>query len=128
MPGSDDPLQGLEQLLDQFTEPLTSTIPVDVVDTGEELVVFADVPGRDSDAVQVSLEDDRLLHIEVPEQEQTVDGQYVTRGREHGSATRTVALPAAVDEDRTEATYDRGVLTVRLGKPTGGDEIDIQVE
>jgi HSP20 family protein len=123
-----DPLEGLEQLLDQFTEPLTSTIPVDVVDTGEAIVVLADVPGRDPESVQVSLEDDRLLHIEVPEQEDTVDGQYVTRGREHGSATRTVALPAPVDEDQTEATCDRGVLTVRLGKPSGGEEIDIQVE
>jgi HSP20 family protein len=123
-----DPLEGLEQLLDQFTEPLTSTIPVDVVDTGEAIVVLADVPGRDPESVQVSLEDDRLLHIEVPEQEDTVDGQYVTRGREHGSATRTVALPAPVDEDQTEAACDRGVLTVRLGKPSGGEEIDIQVE
>lgn len=128
MTGTDDPFTGLEQVLDQFTEPLTSTIPVDVVDTGEELVVLADVPGRDPDAVQVSLEDDQLLHVELPEQNATVDGEYVTRGRRHGSAKRTIALPAPVDDDQTEATYDRGVLRVRLGKSTGGSEIDIEVE
>jgi HSP20 family molecular chaperone IbpA len=36
-------------------------------------------------------------------------------------------LPAPVDEGKTEASYDRGVLTVTLGKPTGDGGTEIPV-
>ena len=42
--------------------------------------------------------------------------RYVRRERRVGTVSRRVALPAAVDQDRAEATLADGVLTLRLPK------------
>lgn len=126
-----DPFAEIEQLFEQFSgfsDPLGGRIPVDVLDTTDELVVHADLPGRSADEVDVRLEDDRTLLIEAEPEESDVEGRFVTRERTNEGLSRTVALPAAVDGSATEASYDRGVLTVRLPKLTGdSDGTDIPV-
>lgn len=131
MPDPTDPFAEIEQLFEQFSQlgsPLGGRIPVDVIDTAEELLVHADLPGRSPDAVNVQLEDDRTLFIETQPEESDPEGRFVTRERTNEAMSRTVALPAAVDGTGTEASYDRGVLTVRLPKLSGDtDGTDIPV-
>jgi len=126
-----DPFAEIEQLFEQFSrlgDPLGGRIPVDVVDTTDELLVRADLPGRDPDTVNVQLEDDRTLVIEAQPDESDTDGRFVVRERTDEAMSRTVGLPAAVDGSGTEAGYDRGVLTVRLPKLSGDtDGTDIPV-
>lgn len=126
-----DPFAEIEQLFEQFSQlgdPLGGRIPVDVVDTSDELLVRADLPGRDPDTVAVQLEDDRTLLIEAQTDESATEGRFVVRERTNEAMSRTVALPAAVDGSGTEASYDRGVLTVRLPKLSGDtDGTDIPV-
>jgi HSP20 family protein len=49
------------------------------------------------------------------EREEKREGHYYTE-RRFGSFRRAVALPAAVDREKVTASYDTGVLTVRLEK------------
>lgn len=132
MAGPDDPFGEIEELLDQITEfggVVGSEVPVDVVDADTDLIVRADLPGRDPEQIQVQLDDSRRLQIDSGPAEADVEGRYLTRERPEDSLTRRVTLPAAVDDEDTEARYDRGVLTIRMGKLTGdGDETDIPVE
>lgn len=132
MAGPDDPFGEIEELLDQITKfggVAGSEVPVDVVDADTDLIVRADLPGRDPEQITVELDDSRRLAIDSGPPEGDVDGRYLTRERPEDSLTRRVTLPAAVDEDDTEARYDRGVLTIRMGKLTGeGDGTDIPVE
>lgn len=126
----DDPFRELEQLFDQFTgigSALTGDIPVDVVETDEAVHVIVDLPGRDPDRIDVSLTGDSQLQIDAPEPDDEATGRYVIRGRARGAVSRSVRLPTAVDEAATEASYDRGVLTVRLGKQTAEEGTDIPV-
>lgn len=127
-----DPLKEVEELFDQltqFTAPGAADIPVDIVDLDDELLVHADLPGRNPDQFDVRLTDDRKLQVEAGDRSEDVSGRYLTRERTRDSVSRTVQLPAAVDQTGTEATYDRGVLTVRLTKLTGdGDGTEIPVE
>ena len=130
MSDRDDPLAEVEALFNQFTDlgAATSTdIPVDVIERDDKIVVLADLPGREAGTVQVRLEDERSLEIAAPAPVTETEGQYVLRGRPHTEVSRLVQLPAAVDESNTEANYDQGVLTVRLGKPSGDEGIDIEV-
>lgn len=127
MPGRDDPLGDIEQFVEQFTGSLSAEIAVDVLESDDEVVVLADLPGRDPADVEVHLEDDSALHIEAPAPEEDSDGEYVLQGRTRGTVSRTVRLPAVVDDSQTDAEYDRGVLTIRLGKPDGGDGTEIPV-
>lgn len=119
-----DPFQDIEKLFDQLTQFGTaagSDVAVDVVDEGEEFAVVADLPGFASDDISVELEDEYKLAISADREESTTmgDGDYVRRERHEHSVGRTVRLPAPVDADSTDASYDNGVLTVRLGKATG---------
>lgn len=126
-----DPFDELEEVFDQlttFTEPGTADLPADVVDADDELLVHVDLPGRAPENIDVRLEDDRTLHVEAGERDDGAEGQYLTRERTHTTVSRTLTLPAAVDEEETAASYDRGVLTVRLQKLTGdGDGTEIPV-
>lgn len=126
-----DPFAEIEQLFEQFSqfsEPLGGQVPVDVLDTEDDLHVHVDLPGRDPESISVQLTDNRKLEIEAQPPETTTDGRYVTREREREPVSRAVSLPAAVDESETEANYERGVLTIRLPKLTGdSDGTDIPV-
>ena len=126
-----DPFSEIEQLVDEFAQfggPSTRGLAVDVIDGDDEIVVTVDLPGREPDGIDVRLTDSRELHIEAGTPATEYDGRYVTRERSTNAVERTIRLPAAVDEEGTEASYDRGVLTVRLPKLTGsGDGTDIPV-
>jgi len=126
MSDRENPFREVENLLDQFAGFGTAAgdLPVDIVDADDELLVTADLPGRDPEEIAVQLEDDRRLAIEAGQRAAGADseGRYVTRERSTGAVSRTVTLPAAVDEDETGASYDRGVLTIRLAKLSADTE------
>jgi HSP20 family protein len=99
---------------------------VDVADSGDEVVVTADLPGFDRDDIQVSASDRSLTlratrdHSEESGSE-SESGTYLRRERRHESVSRSVALPVDVDDAGASATYRNGVLTVRLPKIEGGE-------
>ncbi|MBX0296092.1 Hsp20/alpha crystallin family protein [Haloarcula nitratireducens] len=123
-----DPFAEIERALDTFGEQFgvdLDSVPTDIVDTGDAYVVRADLPGFDGEDLDVQLADERELTISADHSEsaQSSDGRYVQRERRRQSVSRTVRLPAAVDEEDTSASYDDGVLTVRLPKVSAdGDE------
>ena len=124
-----DPFEDIERLFDQFTRFGPSEIPVDVVDSGEEFVVVADLPGHDAAGIDVELHDDDRLRIAAAERETDAEGTAVRRERRQEAVERTVRLPGPVDAADTSAGYEDGVLTVRLGKraaETGGTDIPVR--
>lgn len=133
MSGSTDPFDEMERLFDQLTEFGTapsSDIPVDVVDEGEVFVVVADLPGYRTGDIEVQLQGERHLALSATREtdHETDQGEFVRRERTVERTSRTVRLPEPVDEESTEASYDNGVLTVRLGKrTTTGEGTDIPV-
>ncbi|MEF8782003.1 MAG: Hsp20/alpha crystallin family protein [Haloarculaceae archaeon] len=121
-----DPFDEMERFFDQLTgsgAPVSSDVPVDVVDEGDAFAVVADLPGYDPDDMEVQLGNERRLSISASretEREETGE-DYVRRERERQRVSRSVTLPEPVDESETEASYDNGVLTVRMGKRSGSD-------
>jgi HSP20 family protein len=45
------------------------------------------------------------------------DGNGYRRERQFGSFSRVIRLPFEVKDEKVEATYDKGVLTIHLPKP-----------
>ncbi|MCX7623168.1 MAG: Hsp20/alpha crystallin family protein [Thermomicrobium sp.] len=90
-------------------------VPVDIAETDDAYVVYAVLPGIDPAAVDVHVEEDRLI-LRGEIQEPTIDGQWVSRERRYGRFQRSVVLPGPIDPERSEARYDRGILIVRLPK------------
>ena len=116
-----DPLAEIERAFDMLGDQFDITagsVPTDIVDDGDSFVVRADLPGYDSEDIDVQLVERRELTIsaEHSEDHEVSDGTFVQRERRQQSASRTVHLPVAVEESDTAASYEDGVLTVTLPK------------
>ena len=91
--------------------------PVNLYESTDGYVLTAEVPGLDTDQLDVSVEGNRVTlrgqrRIEAPG-----EGVSVHRcERQDGSFRRSVELPAPLDPEKAEASYRNGVLHVRLPK------------
>jgi HSP20 family protein len=92
--------------------------PMDLVESGEEFVLRADLPGLSEDDVNIELEDNVLTISgeRKAEHEQRQEGYYRLE-RASGSFSRSLTLPEGVDPEKVQASFDRGVLEVRIPKP-----------
>jgi HSP20 family protein len=91
---------------------------IDVADTDKELVVTAELPGLDEKDFDVTLSGD-ILNIKgekkAEREEKNGDAYYMER--RFGSFSRSVRLPFEVKDEKVDAKYDKGVLTIRVPKP-----------
>ena len=93
---------------------------IDVSETDETVEVTTDLPGFETDDINVDINNNYLtISGETSEETKTENGndrKYHRVERRHGSFSRTVRLPCAVDEEKTGAELKNGVLTVTLPK------------
>ena len=91
---------------------------MDLVETDDHFVLRADLPGLAEDDVNVELEDNVLTVSgeRKSEHEERHDGYHRVE-RATGSFNRSLTLPEGVDAGAIEASFDRGVLEVRIPKP-----------
>jgi HSP20 family protein len=95
---------------------------VDAYHDGEDLVASFDLPGvNPEDDVIVEVEGRKLV-VRGERKDTRDEEQNGRRFREvrFGSFRRTVALPRTVDADAVSASYDAGVLTVRVAGAYAG--------
>ena len=94
-------------------------VSVDVSETDTDVVVTADLPGYEKEDIEVGVKDRRLT-VEAERSHESEDRdddeRFVRQERTHQHVSRSVSLPAEVDEDAATATYRNGVLTVTLPK------------
>jgi len=91
---------------------------MDLVEEGDNYVLRADLPGLAENDVDIEVED-RVLTISGQrraEHEQRKEGYYRLE-RASGSFSRSLTLPEGVDPQSIEASFDKGVLEVRIPKP-----------
>jgi HSP20 family protein len=91
---------------------------MDLVETDDDLVLRADLPGLSEGDVNIEVED-HVLTISGERKarhEERKEGYYLVE-RAHGSFSRSLTLPEGVDPERVRASFDRGVLEVRVPKP-----------
>lgn len=89
-------------------------VPMDVVRSADEVRVYFDLPGIDPDAIDLTVERNRLRlratrGFELPEGE-----RMVVRERPSGDFTRTLVLSEGLDAARVSARFERGVLQVAI--------------
>ena len=102
---------------------------IDVYETNDDIVVEASMPGMSPDDVSISLTGQTLvLRGETKAGEEIPDARYLLRERRFGAFQRQIALPVRVDGDHAEATFEHGVLTLRIPKAAEVKPRQIQIK
>ena len=91
---------------------------MDLVESADHFVLRADLPGMGEDDVQIELEDGTLTVSgeRKSEHEEREEGFHRVE-RSFGAFSRSLTLPKGIDGDAVSASFDRGVLEIRIPKP-----------
>jgi HSP20 family protein len=94
---------------------------MDVVETDADYRVSIDLPGIDKDSIQVSVDRNNVTISARPREQESApgQGQWLLRERAGGAMSRTLSLPEAVDDGKSEARHVDGVLYLTLPKAAG---------
>jgi len=90
--------------------------PINVWQSETGLMLTAELPGLDPEQIDVSIEKDSVtLSGQRAQQQASADDQnFVRRERWFEPFSRTMELPFDVDPNRCEASYEKGVLRVKI--------------
>jgi HSP20 family protein len=90
---------------------------VDVKEEDKEIVVSAELPGLDQKDIDVTVTEDSVrIAGEKKHEEEEEEKGYYRHETSYGSFERVIDLPTEVDEDKAEAEFNKGVLTIKLPK------------
>jgi HSP20 family protein len=94
---------------------------VEVVQSDKDVRVSAELPGLDEKDVEVLVDDD-VLTIRGEKRAETEDKERRFTERYYGRFERVIPLPFAVEEDKAEASFNNGVLTVTLPRSAKAED------
>jgi HSP20 family protein len=101
---------------------------VDVYEDEHNVTLKIEVPGIDEKDIDVRIENNLLtVHGERKIEKEEKEENYRRVERQYGGFTRTFTLPNTVDTDSVSATYDKGVLKIRLAKKAEAKPKQIKV-
>lgn len=101
---------------------------VDVTEDDDAYHINAEIPGVHKDDIEVSVEGNRVaINAETKREKEKKNEKELIVERSWGRAYRAFALPSDIDGNRTEARYDKGVLTLTLPKQVNGSARRITV-
>jgi len=90
---------------------------VDILETENELVLKADVPGVDLKDIDIQLENGTLtVKGERKFEKEATNKGFHRMERSYGSFVRIFTVPETVEAENVKAAYDAGVLTITLPK------------
>jgi HSP20 family protein len=90
---------------------------VDVAQKDKEYEITAELPGMDEKDIEVKLANNTLtIKGEKREEKEEREKDYYVSERRYGSFVRSFQLPEGIDAGKIEATFAKGVLTVKLPK------------
>ena len=96
----------------------SSAPPFNVHEAEDAVILTAELPGLDPEAVEVAVKADEVTVSGAwPSSETPEGGQWLRRERPRGAFSRTLRLPFTPPVDGVEAEFRHGVLTLVLNKP-----------
>ncbi|WP_179382412.1 Hsp20/alpha crystallin family protein [Streptomyces sp. SA15] len=111
-----DPFRELDRLAQQvFGTPTgPSAMAMDAYRSGDEFLVHFDLPGIDPESIELDVERN-VLNVRAERRSPAPeDAEMVVAERPTGNFTRQLFLGETLDTDRIDASYDAGVLTLRI--------------
>jgi HSP20 family protein len=89
-------------------------MPLDVMRHENDVTLRLDIPGIDREQIEVTVDRGILTISGKRHEERAENDKFVVRERRMGTFTRRMRLPENLNADAVEASYDNGVLEVRI--------------
>jgi HSP20 family protein len=103
--------------------------PLDVIDNKDSVIVKAEIPGMKPEEIDISVSGDTLTVRGEKKFEKKEESEgYLRQERTYGSFSRMIMLPFHVKSDKVDATYENGVLEIRLAKSEDSKAQKIKVK
>ncbi|WP_432133235.1 MULTISPECIES: Hsp20/alpha crystallin family protein [unclassified Streptomyces] len=131
-----DPFREFDRLAQQVlgSTARPAAMPMDAYRSGDDFLVHFDLPGIDPETIELDVERN-VLNVRAERRTPAPEGaEMIVSERPTGSFTRQLFLGDTLDTERIDASYQAGVLTLRIpvaeqAKPrriqiTGGDADD----
>ena len=103
-----------------WSQATTRPVPLDVYTTPNEAIVMAAVPGLSPENLEITYTQNTLtLSGSVPsaaDSEQGKNATWYAHELWSGQFQRTVTLPFEIDASKAEATFENGIVRIRLPK------------
>ena len=120
---------GMDELFRGFFKPVRweggartpITIKMDVTETKDGYVVHAEIPGVKKENINIEIQGNEVtIAAEVKrEWEKKDDDKMLRSERYYGNVYRSFTLPHELDESKSVAKYDGGVLELTLVRKAG---------
>ena len=108
--------------------PALQSPAMDVSETDNEIVVRAELPGVDPKEMEITVAGDILTVAGEKKSSSEQKGEnYYHVERRFGSFRRSMQLPSGVDRDSVAASFNNGVLTVRMKKTEAAKRKKVKV-
>lgn len=129
--GSIIDMQRLQQQLNRIfhdTSTNTEFPPVNVWTSAEGAIVRTEVPGIDTEKIDISIVNETLTIKGARAEEPGKEGLSCHRKeRDFGHFVRSLQLPFEVDADRVQARFAEGILEITLPRAEAGKPRKIRV-
>ncbi len=90
---------------------------IDVVEKDKDIIATVDMPGLNKEDIKINLTEDRLeISADVKQEEEKKEKGYAYKERRSGSYYRSIYLPSSIDPDNSKASYNKGVLEIKMPK------------
>ena len=104
------------------------TPPVDIIETDNELKLYADMPGTDKESINITV-DQNILTVRGNVDVAPVEGYELEYAEyEVGDYQRSFTLNDTINQEKIEANYDNGVLELTLPKAEKAKPMSIKVK
>lgn len=104
--------------------PAAYPLPVDLRSEGEDYLLTAFVPGLKAEDLKIEIVDDALSIEGTLAQH---EGEYLMSELPAGTFRRTLRLPSELDAEKTSASIENGILTLRVPKAESARPKSIKV-
>ena len=113
-----DPFRELDRLTQQAfgthgTTARPSAMPLDAWREGDTFTVEFDLPGVNPDSIDLDVERN-VVTVKAERPPRASDAELIAAERARGIFSRQLVLGESLDTDRIAASYDAGVLTLKI--------------
>jgi HSP20 family protein len=92
-------------------------LPLDVTTDADALTIEAALPGVKPEDVDITVENGTVtISGRTAAERKAEEGSYLVQEIRRGQFSRSVTLPTGLEPDKAEATFEQGVLRLRIPK------------